>query len=44
MVVADLKMPDMDGIELMEAVKAIDENVVVLVITGYGTIDTAVAA
>ena len=43
MVIADLKMPDMDGIELMEAVKAIDKKVVVLVITGYGTIDTAVA-
>ena len=27
-----------------EAVKAIDKNVVVLVITGYGTIDTAVSA
>ncbi|MBW1698682.1 MAG: response regulator [Deltaproteobacteria bacterium] len=43
-VIADLKMPDMDGMELMEKVKAIDRHVMVLVITGYGTIDAAVKA
>ena len=44
MVIVDLKMPDMDGMELMEAVKSIDRKVMVLVITGYGTIDSAVGA
>ena len=44
MVIADLQMPDMSGLEMMEAIKTIDKNAVVLVITGYGTIDTAVKA
>lgn len=43
-VISDLKMPDLDGMELLKAVKAIDKHAVVLVITAYGTIDTAVEA
>ena len=43
-VITDLKMPDMDGMELMKAIKAMDKNAVVLVITAYGSIDTAVNA
>jgi DNA-binding NtrC family response regulator len=37
-------MPDMDGMELLEAAKSLDKRVVVLVITGYGTIESAVTA
>ena len=44
LVITDLKMPDMDGMELMEAVKALDSKVTVVVITGYGTIESAVEA
>ena len=44
LVITDLKMPDMDGMELMEAVKALDSRVTVMVITGYGTIESAVEA
>jgi DNA-binding NtrC family response regulator len=44
LVVTDLKMPEMDGMELLEAVKALDRRVVVMVITGYGTIESAVEA
>jgi len=44
MVITDLKLPDMDGLEVLEAVKSMDKNVVVLVITGYPTIDRAVEA
>jgi DNA-binding NtrC family response regulator len=44
LVITDLKMPEMDGMELLEAVKALDRRVVVMVITGYGTIESAVAA
>jgi len=44
LVITDLKMPEMDGMELLEAVKAIDSRVMVIVITGYGTIESAVRA
>jgi DNA-binding NtrC family response regulator len=44
LVITDLKMPDMDGMELLEAVKARDKQAVVMVITGYGTIESAVKA
>ena len=44
LVVADLKMPQMDGYALLEAVKARDAQAVVVIITGYGTIDKAAAA
>lgn len=43
-VYADLKMPEMDGLEMLKAIKEIDENIIVLMITGYGTIETAVEA
>ena len=44
LVITDLKMPEMDGMELMDAVKKLDSRVMVMVITGYGTIEAAVAA
>jgi len=44
MVITDMKMPDMDGMEVLSTVKSIDKNAVVLVITGYATIDSAVEA
>ncbi len=44
LVITDLKMPEMDGMELLEAVKALDRRVVAMVITGYGTIESAVDA
>jgi len=40
----DLKMPRMGGLDLIQEMHEIDENVVVLVITAYATIDTAVEA
>jgi DNA-binding NtrC family response regulator len=43
-VITDLMMPDMDGMDLLEAVRKIDSQVEVLVITGYGTISSAVQA
>jgi CheY-like chemotaxis protein len=42
-VFTDLKMPDMDGVEVVKAVKHLAPGVDVAVITGYGTIETAVA-
>ena len=44
LVITDLKMPEMDGMELLDAVKELDGRVMIMVITGYGTIESAVAA
>lgn len=41
LVIADLKMPGLDGIELLEAVKRIDEDIPVIIITAYGTVESA---
>jgi CheY-like chemotaxis protein len=41
-VFTDLKMPDMDGVEVVKAVKHLRPDVDLVVITGYGTIETAV--
>jgi signal transduction histidine kinase len=38
----DLKMPGMGGIGVLERVKQIDPDMEVLIITGYGSLDTAV--
>jgi two-component system sensor histidine kinase/response regulator len=40
----DMMMPDMDGIELLSRAQQIDRNLVGVVMTGHGTIDTAVKA
>ena len=44
MVLTDLKMPKMDGVELLKVAKTIRPEVEVILITGYGTVDTAVTA
>jgi DNA-binding NtrC family response regulator len=44
LVISDLRMPEVDGIELMDYVKQIDESIPYIVITAYGTIDSAVEA
>ena len=42
--VVDLRMPGASGIELLKALKRIDANTEVIVLTGYGSIPTAVDA
>jgi len=42
LVIADLKMPRMDGIGVLQKAKDIDNTVAVIIITGYGTVKTAV--
>jgi two-component system, NtrC family, response regulator AtoC len=44
LVLTDLRMPDMDGIQLLQAIRERDADVPVVVLTAYGTIETAVAA
>lgn len=44
LVLTDLMMPELDGISLLKAAQEIDPRIVGVVMTGHGTIDTAVAA
>lgn len=44
LLVADLMMPDLDGIRLLQAVREVDPNLVGVIMTGEGTIDSAVEA
>ena len=42
--ITDLRMPGMDGLALLRAVKGIDPALPVIVITAHGSVDTAVSA
>jgi DNA-binding NtrC family response regulator len=43
-ILCDIKMPKMDGIEVLEKVKQLDFDSTIVMISGHGTIDTAVDA
>jgi DNA-binding NtrC family response regulator len=43
-VITDLKMPGMDGVELIKAIRERHRNLLCLVLTGYASIETAVLA
>lgn len=42
LVLCDIKMPKMDGVEVLEAVKKIKPDVPIVMISGHGDLDTAV--
>ncbi|MBW2597545.1 MAG: response regulator, partial [Deltaproteobacteria bacterium] len=44
LVLTDMKMPSMDGIELLERIKTKDEELPVIMMTAHGTVDKAVEA
>jgi len=44
MLLTDLMMPEMDGISLLEAVHRVDPHIAAIMMTGHGTIDSAVTA
>lgn len=44
LVILDLKMPEMDGIEVLRRIKKVDATITVIIATGYGTMDSAKAA
>lgn len=44
LLLVDLKMPELDGLQVIQRIRAIDPGLVIAVITGYATIATAVDA
>ncbi|TCL56035.1 two-component system response regulator AtoC/two-component system nitrogen regulation response regulator NtrX [Hydrogenispora ethanolica] len=44
LVLLDIKMPGLDGIETLKRIKALHEQLPVVMVTGYGTIESAVQA
>ena len=44
LVITDIKMPDLDGLQLLSKIQAYDRTISVIVMTGYATIDMAVQA
>ena len=44
LVITDIQMPEMDGMELLKRLKSISSNTLVIIITAYGSIQSAVEA
>jgi DNA-binding NtrC family response regulator len=44
LILVDLMMPIMGGLEMMEEVRSFDPEIIMIVITGFATIETAVDA
>ena len=44
LVLTDLALPDIDGIEVMSRIQQIDRTVPIIVMTAYGTVDSSVRA
>ncbi|MBF0303074.1 MAG: response regulator [Desulfamplus sp.] len=43
-VLLDMKMPGMDGMEVLKCIMALERGIIVIVITGYATVETAIEA
>ncbi len=43
-VLCDIRLPDMSGMELFEKLHRVDAKVPIILMTGYGTADTAIEA
>jgi len=44
LIISDLLMPNIDGLELLKRIREVDKDVIFLMITGYPSIETAVDA
>src|SRR5438046_4120145 len=44
LVISDLKMPKMGGMELLEAMAKVAPNALTVIMTGFGTVETAIDA
>ncbi|HLM00832.1 MAG TPA: response regulator, partial [Pyrinomonadaceae bacterium] len=40
----DIKMRGMDGLELLDQIKTIDEDALVIIMTAYSSVDSAISA
>jgi DNA-binding NtrC family response regulator len=43
-ILADLKMPGMDGLEMMQRIKALNKEAIVIIMTAFASVDSAVKA
>lgn len=43
-IISDIKMPKLDGMSLLKMIKELDNEIVVIIMTAYATIETAVEA
>jgi DNA-binding NtrC family response regulator len=41
LIISDIKMPELNGIELLKNVKALDQNMLVVMMTAYPEVDMA---
>lgn len=41
-VLLDIKMPGMDGLELQEKIRETDKNIIIIMMTAYASVDTAI--
>ena len=44
LVITDLKMPHVDGIGVLDRAKQLNPEILVILVTGYGTIESALSA
>jgi len=44
LILLDIWLPQMNGIELLKKIKIMEENIQIIMITGHGTVETAVTA
>jgi Nif-specific regulatory protein len=44
LIITDIKMPKLDGMALLKMIRELDNEIMVIVMTAYGTIETAVEA
>jgi DNA-binding NtrC family response regulator len=42
LVITDLKMPGLDGLEVLESIRRMDEDIPVIFITAYGSVESAI--